>query len=105
MNKYLQLLLLLSCYTVVAFVLPRNVRKQSHVIVNGMWPFGKSNAPSSSSSPWSSVEFQQALERHSGGNRLWEELDDLLRSQESVEERTRCEDILTGLIRARTHTI
>ena len=29
------------------------------------------------------------------GNR-WEELDQLLRSQETQDERTRCEDILTG---------
>ena len=100
MNKYL-FLQLFSCYSVAAFVLPRNFRQQSRVVVNGMWPFGKSNVPSSSSSsssPWSSIEFQQALERQpvDAGNLRWEELDRLLRSQESPEERARSEDILSG---------
>ena len=97
MHTYL-LLQLFSCYSVRAFVLPRNLRQQSRVVVNGIWPFGKSNMPSSSSSspPWSAVEFQEALSRQPDNGNRWDELDRLLRSQESMEERTRFEDILTG---------
>ena len=97
MNNYI-LLQLFSCYSVGAFVLPRNLQKQSRVVVNGIWPFGKSNMPSSSSSspPWSAVEFQQALARLPDVGNRWEELDHKLRAQETLEERTRFEDILTG---------
>ena len=97
MNKFL-LLQILSCYSVVAFVIPQYHRKPSHIVVNGIsWPFGKSNTPSStSSSPWSSAEFQQAMEQQIDAGNRWEELDQLLRSQETPDERTRCEDILTG---------
>ena len=97
MHTYL-LLQLFSCYSVRAFVLPRNLRQQSRVVVNGIWPFGKSNMPSSSSSspPWSAIEFQEALSRQPDNGNRWDELDHLLRSQESMEERTRFEDILTG---------
>ena len=51
---------------------------------------------SSSSPPWSAVEFQEALSRQPDNGNRWDELDRLLRSQESMEERTRFEGILTG---------